>query len=247
VFTVAITELFVASIMDNVSLEKLVTYKVCHVRTGRGDDGTARVTARCLEAAAGAMLAGEALGIPQQREGLVEAIRMLRMARRFAIKARTQTVNQLRSVPDTAPEELSEPLRALSPQALVARTQRWRPGAPTDPLAAARVTLKLLAERWAALSAEPVQLDAHVAPLLAAAAPRLLATHGVGPDTAATLLLCRTSRSPVSRSRIRCWRSAPKTRTRSQCTTRPHVHNRRVQLGPIYFVQRPALLGRQLG
>src|SRR4051794_21806247 len=68
-------------------------------------------------------------------------------------------------------------------------TRRWCPGAPSDPLAAARVTLKLLGERWEALSAELVQLDAHLTPLLAAAAPRLLATHGVGPDTAASLLV----------------------------------------------------------
>ncbi|MBV9181052.1 MAG: IS110 family transposase, partial [Acidobacteria bacterium] len=34
-----------------------------------------------------------------------------------------------------------------------------------------------------------VQLDAHLAPLLAAAAPRLLATHGVGPNTARALLM----------------------------------------------------------
>jgi transposase len=106
---------------------------------------------RDAEAAARAMLAGEALGIPQQRDGVVEAIRMLRIARRSAIKARTQTANQLRAVLDTAPEELREPLRALSAQALVARTRRWRPGAPSDPSVAARVTLKLLAERWAAL------------------------------------------------------------------------------------------------
>jgi transposase len=144
---------------------------------------------RDAEAAARAMLAGEALGIPQQRDGAVESIRMLRMARRSAIKARTQTANQLRAVLDTAPDELREPLRALSLQVLVARTRQWRPGAPSDPLAAARVTLKLLAERWAALSAELVQLDAHLAPLLAAAAPHLLATHGVGPDTAAALLV----------------------------------------------------------
>ena len=98
---------------------------------------------RDAEAAARAVLAGEALGIPQQRDGVVEAIRMLRMARRSAIKARTQTTNQLRAVLDTAPEELREPLRALSPQVLVARTRRWRPGAPSNPLAAARVTLKL--------------------------------------------------------------------------------------------------------
>jgi transposase len=144
---------------------------------------------RDAEAAARAMLAGEALGIPQQRDGAVEAIRMLRLARRSAIKARTQTTNQLRAVLDTAPDELREPLRSLSPQVVVATMRRWRPGAPSDPLAAARVTLKLLAERWTALSAELVQLDAHLAPLLATAAPRLLATHGVGPDTAAALLV----------------------------------------------------------
>jgi transposase len=142
---------------------------------------------RDAEAAARAMLAGEALGVPQQRNGTVEAIRMLRMARRSAIKARTQTTNQLRAVLDTAPDELREPLRGLSP--LVALARRWRPGAPTGPVAAARVTLKLLAERWAALSTELTQLDAHLRPLLATAAPRLLATHGVGPDTAAALLV----------------------------------------------------------
>jgi transposase len=144
---------------------------------------------RDAEAAARAILAGEALGIPQQRDGTVEAIRMLRMARRSAIKARTQTTNQLRAILDTAPDELREPLRTLKPQALIALTRRWRPGAPSDPLAAARVTLKLLAERWTALSAELIQLDAQIEPLIAAAAPQLLATHGVGPDTAAALLV----------------------------------------------------------
>jgi transposase len=144
---------------------------------------------RDAEAAARAILAGEALGIPQQRDGTVEAIRLLRMARRSAMKARTQTTNQLRAVLDTAPEELREPLRRLKPQALIALVRRWRPGAPTDPLAAARVTMKLLAERWTALSAEVTQLDAQLAPLIGVAAPRLLATHGVGPDTAAALLV----------------------------------------------------------
>ena len=103
------------------------------------------------------MLAGEALGIPQQRDGTVEAIRMLRMARRSALKARTQTTNQLRAVLDTATDELREPMRALRPPALVAMALRWRPGAPTSPLAAARLTLKLLAERWTALSARTQQ------------------------------------------------------------------------------------------
>lgn len=144
---------------------------------------------RDAEAAARAVLAGEALGTPQHRDGTVEAIRLLRLARRSALKARTQTTNQLRAVLDTAPAELREPLRGLSPRALVATARRWRPGPPTTPLAAARLTLQVLAERWAALSAEITHLDTQLAPLLAAAAPRLLATHGVGPDTAAALLV----------------------------------------------------------
>jgi hypothetical protein len=84
---------------------------------------------------------------------------------------------------------LGEPLRALSPQVLVGEdttVASWRAKRSTG---SSSVTLKLLAERWAALSAELGKLDAHLAPLLAAAAPRLLATHGVGPDTAATLLV----------------------------------------------------------
>ncbi len=144
---------------------------------------------RDAEAAARSMLAGEALGIPQQRDGMVEAIRMLRMARRSAIKARTQTTNQVRAVLDTAPAELREPLCALSPRVLAAKVRCWRPGAPTSPLAAARVTLKLLTARWTALSAELIQLDAQLEPLIATVAPKLLATHGVGPDTAAALLV----------------------------------------------------------
>jgi transposase len=144
---------------------------------------------RDAEAAARAVLAGEAVGTPQHRDGTVEAIRLLRLARRSALKARTQTTNQLRAVLDTGPAELREALAGLTPRALAVLARRWRPGAPTSPLAAARVTLKLLAERWLALSAELTRLDAQLAPLLEAAAPRLLGAHGVGPDTAAALLV----------------------------------------------------------
>ncbi len=144
---------------------------------------------RDAEAAARAVLAGEALSTPQHRDGIVEAIRLLRVARRSALKARTQTTNQLRAVLETAPAELRESLRGLSPRALVTTARRWRPGSPTTPLAAARLTLHVLAERWTALSAELKELDGQLAPLLAAAAPRLLGTHGVGPDTAAALLI----------------------------------------------------------
>ena len=53
--------------------------------------------------AARAVLAGEATGTPKSQTGTVEAIRLLRVARRSAVKARTQAANQLHAVVDTAP------------------------------------------------------------------------------------------------------------------------------------------------
>lgn len=47
-------------------------------------------------AAATAVLSGRAGGTPKTRDGIVEAIRTLRVVRRSAIKARTQTINQIR-------------------------------------------------------------------------------------------------------------------------------------------------------
>ena len=51
--------------------------------------------------AARAVLAGEATGTPKSQTGAVEAIRLLRVARRSAVKARTQAANQLHAVIDT--------------------------------------------------------------------------------------------------------------------------------------------------
>jgi transposase len=47
-------------------------------------------------AAALAALNGEASGMPKSRDGAVESIRALRVARAGAVKARTQAGNQLR-------------------------------------------------------------------------------------------------------------------------------------------------------
>jgi transposase len=49
------------------------------------------------EAAARAVLAGEAVGVPKSGDGRVESIRTLRAVRRSAVKARTQAANQLSS------------------------------------------------------------------------------------------------------------------------------------------------------
>ncbi|URN15730.1 IS110 family transposase, partial [Streptomyces sudanensis] len=57
-------------------------------------------------AAATAVLSGRAGGTPKTRDGVVEAIRSLRVVRRSAIKSRTQTINQIRTLIVTAPGEV---------------------------------------------------------------------------------------------------------------------------------------------
>ncbi|WP_234388829.1 IS110 family transposase [Streptomyces sp. AS58] len=55
-------------------------------------------------AAATAVLTGRAGGTPKARGGIVEAIRVLRVVRRSAVKARTRTINQIRTLMITAPD-----------------------------------------------------------------------------------------------------------------------------------------------
>jgi transposase len=58
------------------------------------------------EAAARAVQAGTATALAKSADGEVEMIRILRAARRSALKARTQAANQLQSLVVTAPDEL---------------------------------------------------------------------------------------------------------------------------------------------
>ncbi len=140
--------------------------------------------------AARAVLSGAATGKPKTRDGQVESIRALRVARSGAMKARTQAVNQLRSLLTTAPADLREQLRALRTAALVSTAVRLRPGPDlTDPLHATKTALRRLARRYEHLSLEIAEADEELRALTADAAPRLLQLHGVGPEVAAQLLI----------------------------------------------------------
>jgi transposase len=138
--------------------------------------------------AIGAALTGEASGTPKAANGGVEAIRLLQVARRSAMKARTQAANQLHAVVTTAPEPLRASLTGLATTALVERSARLRPGAITNPTAAAKLTLVTLARRWLALNAEIATLDGHLDELTTDTASTLVALNGVGTQTASALL-----------------------------------------------------------
>jgi transposase len=141
------------------------------------------------ETAARMVLSGEATATPKRRDGIVEAIRVLQIARRSAIKARTQAGQQIRSLIVTAPEELNGALAELSVRRQVERCARLRPGSRDGALASTARALRSLARRWQQLDREVRELERELHTLVKTAAPRLLAEPGVGPDTAGKLLV----------------------------------------------------------
>jgi transposase len=145
---------------------------------------------RDAEAAARAVLAGETAGESKSADGCVEMIRVLRAARRSAVKARTQAANQLRGMRVTAPEALRQRLRGLSTKELVAVATRFRPGGdPGDVETATKFALRSVARRYQALSVEVSKLDAQLDRLVTKAAPQLVSLPAIGTDHAATLLI----------------------------------------------------------
>jgi transposase len=141
-------------------------------------------------AAARAALSGAAAGTPKQRDGRVEAIRTLRVARRGAVKARTQAMNQLKALLLTGPAELREQLRHLSATVLVTTCARLRPDDQdlADPAQAVKTALRRLARRHQHLTEEVRDADTDLTTLVSDAGPQLLALHGVGIDVAGQLL-----------------------------------------------------------
>jgi transposase len=122
--------------------------------------------------------------------GAAESLRALRVARRSAVKARTQAANQLHALVSTASERLKAGLRGLQTKQLVERVRRRRHDArPGDPTAAAKFALRSVARRHRVLSEEIAELEEQIERLAREAAPELTALDGVGPDTAATLLI----------------------------------------------------------
>jgi transposase len=141
------------------------------------------------EAAARAALNGEASGQPKSGDGPIEAMRVLRVARRSAMKARTQAALQIRDLVITAPDGVRAQLAGLDTAARVEVCARLRPGEVSGPAEATRKTLRCLARRRQSLTAEIGELDHAIGQLCAQANPALLATRGIGPDVASALLV----------------------------------------------------------
>ena len=140
-------------------------------------------------AAAHAVLSARATSTAKTGDGPVEMLRLFHLARASAVKSRTQAINQLKAVIIGADPALRETLSGLGRTALFRHCAGLPAVTPTDVATATVYTLRRLAQRIQALTAEARELQQQITAVLNIHAPQLLQRHGVGPDSAAALLI----------------------------------------------------------
>ena len=101
---------------------------------------------------------------------------------------KSRSVQKSGATPVTAPEPLKAQLRGLNLKAQVRVCARFRPSGESS-VSYAKQALRRLARRYQTLDTEIAELDVEIRRLGAKTNPALLAAHGVGPDSAAALLI----------------------------------------------------------
>ncbi len=139
--------------------------------------------------AARAAQSGRARGAPKGRDGAVEAIRALMVAKRSATGERTRTINQARALILTGPDDLRARFSKHSAAALITATASLRPRPGDAAGYATRVALRELGRRAVFPGGQLERLNELIVPLVAARAPGLLTLYGIGSNTAALLLI----------------------------------------------------------
>jgi transposase len=142
------------------------------------------------EAAARKTLTAERLAIPKDTSGIVEAIRLLRVAREGAVKARAAACNQLSELIVTALDELREHLTRKTLPGQASLCARLRPDTTRlhEPPQAAKLAPRSVAEPSLELDRDIRRLDQHLsAPRHVV--PRTLSLLGVSTGHAGTLLV----------------------------------------------------------
>jgi transposase len=137
-------------------------------------------------AAARAALSGRARGAP--KDDTVAGIRALHNAARSAVKARTAALNQISHLLITAPDTIRAKYGQLKGTDRTDILARLRPCGDAVH-AAVLAALKSLARRVKELTAEHEALTKALDSEVTVHNPGLRAVHGVGPDTAAQLLV----------------------------------------------------------
>ncbi|MFJ8010930.1 IS110 family transposase [Streptomyces sp. NPDC096339] len=140
------------------------------------------------EAAARAVITGRATATAKAGDGPVEMLRLFKMAKASATKSRAQAINQLKAVLVATDPDLRQSMAGLSNPKLI-RACASLDGPAVGAAGAAAHTLRLLARRIQHLTEEIEDLTTRITEVITRHNPQLLACYGVGPDTAATLLI----------------------------------------------------------
>jgi transposase len=152
-------------------------------RVGKSDDTDAISAAR-------AALSGSASVVPKTRDGRVEEIRILLVARRSGREQRIQTLNQLRHLIFTAPEPIRARFKDRCKAGLITEVAKLRPRQGSDPISyTTLMVMRGLARRIQHVDDEMRVIDSRLSNLIGETAPSLLECYGVGIDTAASLLV----------------------------------------------------------
>jgi hypothetical protein len=198
--------------------------------------------------AARAAQSGRARGAPKGRDGAVEAIRALMVAKRSAAGERTRTINQARALLLTGPDDLRARFAKHTAAALVAGIASLRPRPGDVPGYATRVALRELGRRAVFPGGQLERPGELIVSLVTARAPGLPGRYGIGPNTAALLLiaagdhpgrlrseaarahLCATAPIPASPGKVTRHRPQPRRRPAGQprpVADRVHPHGLR--------------------
>ncbi|WP_010149438.1 IS110 family transposase [Serinicoccus profundi] len=138
--------------------------------------------------AARSVLSGEAT--TPTKDGSIESLRALMVARRSALKAQQAAWRQIGALLINAPARIRDTHRDLPPARLLATLAGCRPAQVADAdHADVLYSLRTLARRHRHLTTEIADLTARIGARAAAANPALLAIKGVGPVIGAQLLL----------------------------------------------------------
>jgi transposase len=130
------------------------------------------------------------LGSAKTRDGNVEAIRALVVAKRSAKSTKIKSLNQIRHLGFTAPEEIRQCLQGLTSRMVAKQAAALRPRAGSEPVVyATKTALRALGRRVLALDAETAGIDQLLTQLLKEGHEDLLSLYGVGIDSAAALLV----------------------------------------------------------
>lgn len=153
-------------------------------KRGKNDDLDA-------EAAAHAAFARRRTVTPKTRNGMIEALRVLKSVRKTAVAARRIALQVIQNDIVSAPDELRDALRNMTRMQLIRTLAAWRPdlSAFRDVTEAYRIALKSLARRYLELHDEIADLDVMIGKIVDELAPDLVARKAIGHGSAAQLLL----------------------------------------------------------